>query len=94
MVEHTVDQFHRIRPNKFLHRQCVFIQAGSGGVGTFAIQLAKHLGEITKLIDDGIIKPVVDKFFPFESTNEAMVYVEKGRTKGKVVVKLSANVAE
>ena len=48
----------------------------------------KQLGEITKLIDAGIIKPVVDKVFPFESTNEAMAYVEKGRAKGKVVVKL------
>ena len=48
----------------------------------------KQLGEITKLIDAGIIKPVVDKVFPFELTNEAMAYVEKGRAKGKVVVKL------
>ena len=48
----------------------------------------KQLGEITKLIDAGIIKPVDDKVFPFESTNEAMAYVEKGRAKGKVVLKL------
>ena len=41
----------------------------------------KQLGEITKLIDAGIIKPVVDKVFPFESTNEAMAYVEKGFAK-------------
>src|SRR6266508_1130446 len=28
------------------------------------------------------------RVFPFESTNEAMAYVEKGRTKGKVVIKV------
>ncbi len=48
----------------------------------------KQLGEITKLIDAGIIKPVIDKVFPFEQTNEAMAYVETGRAKGKVVVKV------
>ena len=29
---------------------------------------------------------MIDKVFPFESTNEAMAYVEAGRAKGKVVV--------
>src|SRR5580765_2991843 len=47
-----------------------------------------QLTEITSLIDDGIIRPVVDRFFPFASTKEAMAYVEAGRAKGKVVVSL------
>ncbi|MBP6022333.1 NADP-dependent oxidoreductase [Ferruginibacter sp.] len=48
----------------------------------------KQLSEITALIEAGIIRPVVDKVFPFAETNEAMSYVEAGRTKGKVVVKV------
>jgi NADPH:quinone reductase-like Zn-dependent oxidoreductase len=44
------------------------------------------LAKITSLIDDGIIRPVVDRVFPFASTKEAMAYVEAGRAKGKVVV--------
>ena len=47
-----------------------------------------QLQEITRLIESGAIRPVIDKVFPFESTNEAMTYVEAGRAKGKVVVKL------
>lgn len=48
----------------------------------------KQLAEITKLIESGIIKPVIDKVFPLEDTNKALEYVESGRAKGKVVVKL------
>ncbi|SHN33158.1 NADP-dependent oxidoreductase [Chitinophaga sp. CF418] len=48
----------------------------------------KQLGEITTLINAGIIRPVIDKVFPFKETNEAMAYVESGRAKGKVVVKV------
>ena len=47
-----------------------------------------QLREIGGLIDSGIIRPVLDRIFPFESTREAMAYVEKGRAKGKVVVKM------
>ena len=46
-----------------------------------------QLSEITSLIDSGIIRPVVDKVFPFEATNEAMAYVEKGRAKGKLLLR-------
>jgi len=47
-----------------------------------------QLREITRLFDAGITRPVMDRVFPFESTGEAMAYVEAGRAKGKVVVKL------
>lgn len=48
----------------------------------------KQLGEITNLIEAGKIRPIIDKVFPFEEVNEAMAYVETGRAKGKVVIKL------
>ncbi|RYF64678.1 MAG: NADP-dependent oxidoreductase, partial [Cytophagaceae bacterium] len=48
----------------------------------------RQLTELTKLIEAGTIKPVLDKVFPFEQANEALAYVESGRTKGKVVVKV------
>ena len=47
-----------------------------------------QLRQITSLIESGAIRPVIDKVFPFESTNEAIAYVESGRAKGKVVIKV------
>lgn len=47
-----------------------------------------QLRKIGSLIDSGIIRPVVDRVFPFESTKEALAYVETGRAKGKVIVKV------
>jgi alcohol dehydrogenase len=47
-----------------------------------------QLTKLTSLIDDKIIRPVVDRVFPFASTKEAMAYVEAGHAKGKVVVSL------
>lgn len=47
-----------------------------------------QLKAITKLIEEQCIKPVVDKIFNFEHTNEALKYVERGHAKGKVVIKI------
>lgn len=46
-----------------------------------------QLREIAGLIEAVAIRPVIDRVFPFESTNAALAYVEAGRAKGKVVVK-------
>jgi len=47
-----------------------------------------QLKAITSLINSNTIKPVMDKVFPFKSIKEAMDYVESGRAKGKVVVRI------
>lgn len=48
----------------------------------------KQLSKIRKLIEADIIKPTIDKIFPFEQTNDAINYVESGQAKGKVVIKI------
>lgn len=61
---------------------------GVGYAFLFMKASGSQLREITRLIDAGVIRPVVDKVFPFEATNEALAYVESGRAKGKVVIKV------
>jgi len=66
-------------------------QAQRRGVGySFLFMKAdgSQLREITRLVESGAVRPVIDRVFPFESTNEALAYVDAGRAKGKVVVKL------
>ncbi len=60
-----------------LHYGFLFMKAGGS-----------QLKQITALIETGAIRPVVDKVFPFEATNEALAYVESGRAKGKVVIQV------
>ncbi|WP_035644146.1 NADP-dependent oxidoreductase [Flavobacterium sp. ASV13] len=48
----------------------------------------RQLEQIGNLIDSNEIKPVVDKVFPFEQTNDAFEYMQSGHAKGKVVVKI------
>lgn len=47
-----------------------------------------QLGEINSLIESGVIKPALDRIFSFNSVAEALAYVETGRAKGKVVIKV------
>lgn len=48
----------------------------------------KQLSDITSLVEAGAIRPVIDRVFPFQDTQSALAYVESGRAKGKVVVKM------
>ncbi|MGQ0682187.1 NADP-dependent oxidoreductase [Bradyrhizobium sp.] len=47
-----------------------------------------QLAEIGELLEAGRVRPVIDKVFPFEQAKEALAYLEKGRARGKVVVRM------
>lgn len=47
-----------------------------------------ELEQITTLIEAGHIRPVIDRCFSFDQTNEALRYLSTGRAKGKVILKI------
>ncbi|CAL4065482.1 unnamed protein product, partial [Meganyctiphanes norvegica] len=46
------------------------------------------LKEIGKLVSKGMIRPIIDKVYPFEDALDAYDYVLAGNTKGKTVINL------
>ena len=46
----------------------------------------EQLREITRLVEGGVIRPLVDKVFPLQQVREALAYSESGRATGKVVI--------
>jgi NADPH:quinone reductase-like Zn-dependent oxidoreductase len=47
-----------------------------------------QLGEIKKLVEAQLIKPVIDKTFSFSETINALLYQKSGRAKGKVIISM------
>lgn len=54
----------------------------------FMKESGEQLRKIAALVDAGIVRPVVDRVFGLDAAGEAMAYVDRGRAKGKVVVKV------
>ncbi|MGX9674150.1 NADP-dependent oxidoreductase [Mycobacterium sp. HM-7] len=50
-----------------------------------------QLQDLAALVDDGVIRPVIDRLFPFDATLDALAYVENGRATGKVVITVTGD---
>lgn len=46
------------------------------------------LNYLKELIEENHIRPIVDKVYNFKDTQQAMNYLESGRAKGKIVIKI------
>lgn len=54
----------------------------------FARPDGDQLAQIGQLLETQRIRPVIDKVFPFEQAREALEYLARGRSRGKVVVRM------
>ena len=63
-------------------------KAGAAYCWFFTESNGDQLREIAALVDGGAIKPVIDREFAFEKLPEALAYLEAGRARGKVVLKM------
>lgn len=48
----------------------------------------EQLNIISNLINEGKIKPIIDKVYPFEQTQDAIAYSSSGKAKGKIVISM------
>lgn len=48
----------------------------------------QRLAKLTELVDSGTIVPKVDKVFPLAQAAEALAYIQEGRHRGKVVLRV------
>lgn len=48
----------------------------------------EQLNVITAMVENGTIKPVVDKVYAFENSIDACVYLATGKAKGKVIISI------
>jgi len=62
------------------------VQANTGFV--FVKPNGKELAEITKLLEAGKLKPVIDKIYPFDQIKDAHTYSETGHAKGKIIIRI------
>jgi alcohol dehydrogenase len=63
-------------------------KAGASYCWFFTEPSGDQLREIAGLVEAGAIKPVIDREFAFDQLPEALAYLEKGRARGKVVLKV------
>ena len=62
----------------------------AGARYTFLFMAANggQLEKLAALIDAGTIRPIIDTVFAFPDTNAGLAYLDKGRARGKVVIKV------
>jgi alcohol dehydrogenase len=64
---------------------------GVRAIGQFTQVTRERLSKLIELTEKGVIKVNVDKTFSLEQAGEALIYLQKGHPRGKIVLKVRSN---
>lgn len=81
----AVGKSNRKQCGKILNRNGIYKSVNS----TNATETIQQLQLLKELFEKGLFKAVIDKFFDFNEIIEAHKYVDTGRKKGNVILKIS-----
>ena len=70
------------------HDQELMLKFGVTSVFVIAQVDSASLDNLARLVDEGVLKPQIDREFPLEQAREMCTYFEQDHPKGKVVVRI------
>lgn len=76
----TAGPFPELQPAKIFYKQASILGTTMGSPDEFVA--------MTNVVSDKKIKPVVDKEFPLEKTEEAFRHMDEGKQFGKIVIRM------
>jgi len=91
VVGFTGGSIPEVRVNRLLLGNTEVVGAGWGAYVMAKPELCREIGaELARLIDDGIVRPVVGARFALEEAADALELIDLRKATGKVVVELGA----
>ncbi len=63
--------------------------SGRKVIGGTASEKPEYLDQLTGLLSEGKFKPVIDRVYPLSQIRDAHIYVDSGRKRGNVVIKVA-----
>lgn len=63
-------------------------QYGVKAIGQMTNTNTENLTRLSQLVEEGAVKPLIDKVFPLAEAKEAFEYSQNGHPKGKVIIKV------
>jgi NADPH:quinone reductase len=87
VVGFTEGSIPEVRVNRLLLGNTEIVGAGWGAYVMGRPQVTQEIGaEITRLVDEGHVRPIVGARFPLERAAEALKLIDERRATGKVVL--------